>query len=50
MHPEWRQIFALQAPLALLFGSLSGLFLGRALGLHALTRARRADPELHAAR
>ncbi len=33
MHPAWQQDFAIQAPLSLAFGALSGLFLGRALGL-----------------
>lgn len=38
LHPEWRSMLALQLPLALAFGAFSGLFLGRALGLWALTR------------
>ncbi len=38
LHPEWRGMATVQWPLALLFGSLSGLFLGRALGLLQLTR------------
>ena len=38
LHPEWRSLASAQIPLALAFGTLSGLFLGRALGLWALTR------------
>lgn len=38
LHPEWRSLLAVQLPLAVGFGLLSGLFLGRALGLWALTR------------
>ncbi len=37
LHPEWRSMLSVQLPLALAFGSLSGLFMGRALGLRALT-------------
>lgn len=36
LHPAWRQDLAVQLPLALAFGALSGLFLGRALGLRRL--------------
>jgi hypothetical protein len=36
MHPAWRQDLAVQVPLSLAFGALSGLFLGRALGLRRL--------------
>lgn len=44
LHPEWRALAAVQWPLALVFGGLSGLFLGRALGLLQLTRPTiRAD-------
>ncbi len=39
LHPQWRSSFAVQMTLALSFGGLSGLFMGRALGLWALTRA-----------
>lgn len=39
LHPAWRTDLAVQLPLALAFGSLSGLFLGRTLGLWRLTRA-----------
>lgn len=38
LHPEWRTMLAVQLPLALAFGGLSGLFLGRALGLWRLTQ------------
>lgn len=38
MHPAWRSALSVQLPLALAFGSLSGLFLGRALSLWRLTR------------
>ena len=41
LHPEWRGLLTVQLPLALSFGALSGLFMGRALALWALTRARR---------
>ena len=37
LHPEWRSTLSAQLPLALAFGTLSGIFLGRALGLRALT-------------
>lgn len=37
LHPAWRQDLAVQVPLCLAFGALSGLFLGRALGLRRLT-------------
>ena len=35
LHPEWRALMAVQAPLALLFGGINGLLLGRTLGLLA---------------
>ncbi len=38
VQPAWRTDLAVQAPLALAFGVLSGLFLGRTLGLWRLTR------------
>ena len=38
LHPEWRTMAAVQLPLALAFGAMSGVFLGRALGLWVLTR------------
>lgn len=37
LDPEWRSMLSAQLPLALAFGTLSGIFLGRALGLRALT-------------
>ena len=42
LHPAWRGDPTLLLPLAALYGSLSGLFLGRAVGLLALTRAPQA--------
>ena len=36
MHPAWQHDLSVQAPLSLAFGALSGLFLGRALGLRRL--------------
>jgi hypothetical protein len=39
LHPAWRQELTVQVPLCLAFGALSGLFLGRALGLRRLVRA-----------
>lgn len=42
LHPEWRAMTAVQAPLALLFGGISGLLLGRTLGL--LARVPRTMP------
>ena len=38
LHPQWSSLLAFQAPLALGFGGLAGVFLGRALGLRALAR------------
>jgi hypothetical protein len=38
LHPEWRGAASVQWPLAAAFGALSGVFLGRALGLLQLTR------------
>jgi len=38
LHPEWRAMASVQWPLALLFGALSGFFLGRALGLMRLAQ------------
>jgi hypothetical protein len=48
LHPQARAMASVQWPLALVFGGLSGLFLGRALGLLALTRG--APPEHSGAR
>jgi len=39
INPGWRSAPELLLPLALLYGGLSGLFLGRALALLKLTRA-----------
>ena len=45
MHPAWQHDMAVQAPLSLAFGALSGLFLGRALGLRRLvTMGTHAQP------
>ena len=38
LHPEWRTAASVQWPLALVFGALSGIFLGRALGLMQLAQ------------
>ena len=38
LHPEWKAQLTVQLPMALVFGLLSGVFLGRALGQLALTR------------
>ena len=38
MHPAWRTSADVLLPVALLYGALSGLFVGRALGLLSLTR------------
>jgi hypothetical protein len=38
LHPQWRTDAAVQLTLAALFGALSGIFIGRALGLLRLTR------------
>ena len=38
LHPQWSSLLAFQAPLALGFGGLAGVFLGRALSLLALAR------------
>ena len=45
LNPAWRGLLAVQAPLTLLFGGLSGLLLGRALGLFALGRPTMARHE-----
>ena len=42
LHPAWRGDPLLLLPLAALYGALGGLFLGRAVGLLALTRAPQA--------
>jgi hypothetical protein len=38
LHPEWRADVAVQLPLSLLFGWITGMLLGRSLALHALSR------------
>lgn len=43
-NPHWRSLPSVQWPLALVFGLLSGVFLGRALGLYALTRPGAVQP------
>ena len=48
MHPEMRAAAAVQFPLALVFGALSGLFTGRALGLLRLTMDAPATIARHA--
>ena len=52
-HPHWRGLAAVQWSLALVFGLLSGVFLGRALGLFQLTRptltAATMAPDIYAA-
>lgn len=42
LHPAWRGDPMLLLPLAALYGGLGGLFLGRAVGLLALTRTAQA--------
>ena len=49
LNPALRQTLAFQAPLALTFGALGGLFLGRSLGLLALTRSAQPTIQRHAA-
>lgn len=44
LHPAWKQSLAVQAPLTLAFGLLSGIFLGRSLGLFRLTRGLTIRP------
>jgi hypothetical protein len=44
LHPEWRALMAVQLPLALAFGGLSGLFLGRNLVLFKLARPALTQP------
>ncbi len=50
LNPEWRALATVQLPLALAFGSLSGIFLGRALGLRGLTQPAAARAELNPAK
>lgn len=49
LNPALRLSLAFQTPLALVFGLLGGLFLGRSLGLLNLTRAARPTILGHAA-
>jgi hypothetical protein len=48
LHPEWRSTLSLQVPLALVFGLLAGLSMGRALGLLSLARNSRPTISAHA--
>ena len=41
MHPEWRRALAVQATLALVFGLISGLSIGRTVALFRLSRGAR---------
>lgn len=41
LHPEWHGTLAVQAPLAVVFGLLSGLSIGRTVGLLRLRRLAR---------
>ena len=49
-NPGWRNTPELLLPLALLYGGISGLFLGRALALLKLTRTATAVPSLSSSR
>ncbi len=49
LHPAWQAMGVVQLPLALAFGCLSGIFLGRALGLWALTGRPLQASRLHRA-
>lgn len=42
MHPAWRGTLAVQAPLALVLGLITGLSIGRTLALFRLARVTRA--------
>ena len=50
MNPGWRSAPELLLSLALLYGGISGLFLGRALALLKLTRTPAAVPSLSSSR
>jgi len=50
LNPGWRNTPELLLPLALLYGAISGLFLGRALALLKLTRTPAAAPSLSPSR
>lgn len=47
MHPEWRTMLQVQAPLALALGVLAGLSLGRTLGLLSLAQPAQATIPAH---
>lgn len=49
LNPALRQDLIFQAPLALVFGLLGGIFLGRSLGLLSLTRSGQPTIQRHAA-
>jgi hypothetical protein len=48
LHPEWRGMLAVQATLALALGLISGLSIGRTVGLLRLTRPATATIAAHA--
>jgi hypothetical protein len=48
LHPEWRNPLAVQATLALVFGLISGLAIGRTIGLLRLARPAPATIAAHA--
>jgi hypothetical protein len=48
LHPEWRGMLAVQATLALVLGLISGLSIGRTVGLLRLTRPATATIAAHA--
>ncbi len=48
LHPEWRASFPVQAPLALVFGVLTGLTIGRTQQLLRLRRPATATIAAHA--
>jgi hypothetical protein len=48
LHPEWRASFAVQSPLALVFGLLTGLSVGRTQQLLRLRRPAPATIAAHA--
>lgn len=50
LNPGWRNTPELLLPLALLYGGISGLLLGRALALLKLTRTPAAAPSLSSSR
>jgi hypothetical protein len=48
LHPEWRGTLAVQATLALVLGLISGLAIGRTIGLLRLTSPAPATIAAHA--